>query len=1170
MRIYCALAICLAFIARTQAADNLIISEFMANNTGPLRDENGDAEDWIEIHNPGTNAVNLNGWYLSDNAALLTKWQFPATNIAPNGYLIVWASNKDRRVPGRPLHTNFRLNDAGEYLGLVRPDLTIASQYAPAFPLQVPLVSYGVPLVQTVTTLVATGAAARVYVPTNDILGSTWLAPAFDDSGWLPATTGVGYETDAQGTFTPVVVADSVTEFSGKQGSNNWYYGYWNRDADPNGVYSDVDMSFFPNADGPYGAANFFDGTTWHWFGGNPPFTEISSQGATPNASNGVPARANHWAVRRWVSETAGNIKITGNLQHTGDWSYVTASGVAANSVLYLYLTAAGDGYIDDIKLVAGAVPEAGPNLLPNGDFESPLTPTWTVSDNHSPSAIVTDVKHGGNGSLHMVATVGGTTQGSAIWQTVAPALTVGNTYTLSYWWKPTANNTPLVTRFSGNWISASPAPCGDGVTGHIFVDGVEVYATNAMQGSQPFSVTVPVNFGSRVDFALDPRTNDFCDASIFTAQIETADPGSIVVADSVADWSFTGTQGEKNWYYGYYNKTADGDGIYSPNEFTPFPRSGNPNGVDNYWTGTGWDWFNGNPPWDEITQTGWHPNGINNAAEHWVIRRWVSEVSGRITVDWTLAKVNLNGNGVTGRIMHNGNLLDSASIAGNNGAGVSRSLTITNVAAGDFIDYALDPNGPGGSDDGSDGSAGTMVIRGTPTLTSAIATDIQSAMQNVNASAYIRIPFTVADPSSINFLTLSMRYDDGFAAYLNGTQVANRNAIDIQNPLTWNSGATANRADGDVIAWDEIDISSFKGLLTAGTNVLAIHGLNAFAADTDFLILPQLRGLNVTLGTNAGYFTSPTPGAANGTASTNIGPIVANVGHTPNVPQDNEDLIVTAQVAKSFNNVSNVTMVYRIAYSNEVTVPMLDDGLHGDGAAGDGIYGATIPASAASIGQMIRYYVSASDIKTNLSRVPAVTTAGAAEPKYLGTIVDVPQTNGLPIFHWFLADAAAIAAAATEAGARCSIFYNGQFRDNVGVTLHGQSSSGFPKHSYNFNLNKGYKMSIRPDEPNASDFAIVSTWADRTHVRNRINTEVYQEAGSPAHYSFALRVQQNETFYMVANFLEQGNEEYLERIGFDPDGALYKMYDTFVSVGTAEKKSRKYEGSAEIGRAHV
>src|SRR6266700_4241341 len=97
------------------AAEDVFISEFMAVNDSTLADEDGDFSDWIEIHNSGAVGVNLNGWFLTDKLSQLTEWRFPSTNLAPNGYLVVFASGKDRRVPGAPLHTNFKLSSGGEY-----------------------------------------------------------------------------------------------------------------------------------------------------------------------------------------------------------------------------------------------------------------------------------------------------------------------------------------------------------------------------------------------------------------------------------------------------------------------------------------------------------------------------------------------------------------------------------------------------------------------------------------------------------------------------------------------------------------------------------------------------------------------------------------------------------------------------------------------------------------------------------------------------------------------------------------------------------------------------------------------------------------------------------------------------------------------------------------------
>lgn len=118
----------------------VVINEFMASNGSGLTDEDGEFSDWIEIQNQGTDAVNLSGWALTDDAALPHKWEFPTTPIAAGGYAVVFASGKNRVSP--KLHTNFSLDADGEYLALVKPDGSIASEFNP-FVAQRRDVSYG-------------------------------------------------------------------------------------------------------------------------------------------------------------------------------------------------------------------------------------------------------------------------------------------------------------------------------------------------------------------------------------------------------------------------------------------------------------------------------------------------------------------------------------------------------------------------------------------------------------------------------------------------------------------------------------------------------------------------------------------------------------------------------------------------------------------------------------------------------------------------------------------------------------------------------------------------------------------------------------------------------------------------------------------------------------------
>ena len=113
----------LTYRVTTSIADSspVIINELMASNTKSLADPQGDNDDWIELHNVSDYAVNLSGMYLSDNQNNPRKWQFPdATQIAPGGYLIVWADEDGNAESG--LHANFKLSRNGETVMLVDTD----------------------------------------------------------------------------------------------------------------------------------------------------------------------------------------------------------------------------------------------------------------------------------------------------------------------------------------------------------------------------------------------------------------------------------------------------------------------------------------------------------------------------------------------------------------------------------------------------------------------------------------------------------------------------------------------------------------------------------------------------------------------------------------------------------------------------------------------------------------------------------------------------------------------------------------------------------------------------------------------------------------------------------------------------------------------------------------
>lgn len=168
-----------------------IISEFLASNSDGLRDSDGESSDWIEIYNPTSQPVDLNGWRLTDSLGDLNQWTFPTLVLAPNDFATVFASGKNRAVAGQQLHTNFRLSSDGEYLALVTPQGTIASEYAPSYALQATNVSFGTRF--DTQTLITTGSNAKSLVPNNNTLGNSWTTSTFADASWASTPVGIGF-----------------------------------------------------------------------------------------------------------------------------------------------------------------------------------------------------------------------------------------------------------------------------------------------------------------------------------------------------------------------------------------------------------------------------------------------------------------------------------------------------------------------------------------------------------------------------------------------------------------------------------------------------------------------------------------------------------------------------------------------------------------------------------------------------------------------------------------------------------------------------------------------------------------------------------------------------------------------------------------------------------------
>jgi hypothetical protein len=123
------------------------------------------------------------------------------------------------------------------------------------------------------------------------------------------------------------------------------------------------------------------------------------------------------------------------------------------------------------------------------------------------------------------------------------------------------------------------------------------------------------------------------------------------------------------------------------------------------------------------------------------------------------------------------------------------------------------------------------------------IGTDVSNEMYGVNASVYLRIHFDMADPNTFDGLLLSMRFDDGFIAYLNGTEVARYNAPEN---AAWDSLSTTGNSDSQAMVFQVFDISAYMYSLSPGHNILAVHGLNVSSTSSDLLVQPLLAGVKI------------------------------------------------------------------------------------------------------------------------------------------------------------------------------------------------------------------------------------------------------------------------------------------------------------------------------------
>lgn len=406
-------------------------------------------ENFIAI-NPALIATTTNGYSLSFSNALPSQYfKLFQAQMSSNALLTANALNRLAYGP---------TPDELERVAAIGPQAYIDEQLAPEGILTLPDAyvttvtnGAGAALETNWTTVTVTGrvTAATLYIYLSGA-GSAFI----DDLSLSLIYTNISYVTNTSGP--EVVIETNITTYLGPNVVRNGDFEQsitngWTRTAD----FTGSTIVAAPVATGA-GALSIV--ATAAGTGNN----DSIYQANIPGLTNGYYCVLKFSHLPRPDSgNTRINIRLSGGGVLVSDadppplpqWYYARVTGVAGGTPqFYFYLNGAGEVYIDDAKLVAGLVPEAGPNLLRNGDFENTnLTADWGITADFTNSSISTTRSFSGNGSLRLVATASGGGGNDSVFQSNIAGVSSGQTYTLSFWYTIPSQNRTLIARLSGS-----------------------------------------------------------------------------------------------------------------------------------------------------------------------------------------------------------------------------------------------------------------------------------------------------------------------------------------------------------------------------------------------------------------------------------------------------------------------------------------------------------------------------------------------------------------------------------------------------------------------------------------------------------------------------------------------------------------------------------------------
>ncbi len=287
----------------------------------------------------------------------------------------------------------------------------------------------------------------------------------------------------------------------------------------------------------------------------------------------------------------------------------------------------------------------------------------------------------------------------------------------------------------------------------------------------------------------------------------------------------------------------------------------------------------------------------------------------------------------------------------------------------------------------------------------------------------------------------------------------------------------------------------------------------------------------------------SATPGRSNTALSQWLSPHVTDVTRSIKEPGSGDAVSISARV-RSEASPASVKLDYNIDLkSSTSTIDCADDGAHGDGKAGDGVFGATLPMFPHNT--IVTYRIRGVDVAGNVGTSPPESDPTGVHGFYVN---DLRPASRLPTYQLLLQHRSQEKPLRIIEQLDCqhywtgSLAHGGDLYPGIGIRMRGASVCRTPKPYMKLRFQRGREF----ERQRKLNFQ--GLWTDKSLIRERLCWDLFEDLGYPACRDQYIRLHVNGQYYGLFSALENPDEHMLERNGLDPDGNLYK------SVGSSEE----------------